>query len=136
MTQNRQVAKDRRHRRVRKKVRGTAARPRFAVFRSNKHIYAQVIDDVTGVTLAAASTAEKTFTGTGSTVDAAKQVGTLLGERAKGAGVRDGRVRPWRIQLPRPGCRDRRRCPRSRARALSNREGRGLTWPKASTKSE
>ena len=87
MTQNRQVAKDRRHRRVRKKVRGTAARPRLAVFRSNKHIYAQVIDDVAGVTLASASTAEKSFTGTGATVDAAKQVGTLLGERAKGAGV-------------------------------------------------
>jgi len=87
MTQNRQVAKDRRHRRVRKKVRGTAARPRLAVFRSNKHIYAQVIDDVAGVTLASASTAEKSFTGAGSTVDAAKQVGTLLGERAKGAGV-------------------------------------------------
>jgi large subunit ribosomal protein L18 len=87
MTQNRQVAKDRRHRRVRKKVRGTAARPRLAVFRSNKHIYAQVIDDVTGVTLAAASTAEKAFTGSGATVDAAKQVGTLVGERAKGAGV-------------------------------------------------
>ena len=46
--QNRQVARDRRHRRVRKKVRGTAARPRLAVFRSNKHIYAQVIDDVSG----------------------------------------------------------------------------------------
>ena len=87
MTQNRQVAKDRRHRRVRKKVRGTAARPRLAVYRSNKHIYAQVIDDVAGVTLASASTAEKAFTGTGSTVDAAKQVGALLGERAKGAGV-------------------------------------------------
>jgi len=87
MTQNRQVAKDRRHRRVRKKVRGTTARPRLAVFRSNKHIYAQVIDDVTGATLAAASTAEKSFTGPGATVAAAKQVGTLVGERAKGAGV-------------------------------------------------
>ncbi len=87
MTQNRQVAKDRRHRRVRKKVRGTAARPRLAVFRSNKHIYAQVIDDIAGVTLASASTAEKTFTGSGATVDAAKKVGTLVGERAKGAGV-------------------------------------------------
>jgi large subunit ribosomal protein L18 len=87
MTQNRQVAKDRRHRRVRKKVRGTTARPRLAVFRSNKHIYAQVIDDVTGATLAAASTAEKSFTSSGATVAAAKQVGTLVGERAKGAGV-------------------------------------------------
>jgi large subunit ribosomal protein L18 len=84
---NRQVAKDRRHRRVRKKVRGTAARPRLAVFRSNKHIYAQVIDDVDGATLASASTVEKSFDGATSTVDAAKKVGKLVGERAKGAGV-------------------------------------------------
>jgi large subunit ribosomal protein L18 len=85
--QNRQVARGRRHRRVRKKVRGTAARPRLTVFRSNKHIYAQVIDDVSGVTLASASTVEKSFGGTTSTVDAAKKVGKLVGERAKGAGV-------------------------------------------------
>jgi large subunit ribosomal protein L18 len=84
---NRQVAKDRRHRRVRKKVRGTAARPRLAVFRSSKHIYAQVIDDVDGSTLASASTVEKGFSGATATVDAAKQVGKLVGERAKGAGV-------------------------------------------------
>ena len=84
---NRQVARDRRHRRVRKKVRGTAARPRLAVFRSNKHIYAQVIDDVTGTTVASASTAEKSFSGAGGTVDSAKQVGKLVGERAKAAGV-------------------------------------------------
>ena len=77
----------RRHRRVRKKVLGTAERPRLAVFRSNKHIYAQVIDDVTGVTLAAASTAEKAFNGAGGTVDAAKQVGKLVGTRAKDAGI-------------------------------------------------
>jgi large subunit ribosomal protein L18 len=87
MTQNRQVAKDRRHRRVRKKVRGTAARPRLAVFRSSKHIYAQVIDDVAGVTLAAASTAESSFGAASSTVESAKQVGKLVGERAKDAGV-------------------------------------------------
>ena len=85
--QNRLVARHRRHRRVRKKVRGTTARPRLAVFRSNKHIYAQVIDDVQGVTLASASTAEKSFSGAGGTVDAAKQVGKLVGERAKDAGV-------------------------------------------------
>ena len=60
---NRQVARERRHRRVRKKVRGTPERPRLAVFRSNKHIYAQVIDDVNGLTLASASTVEKDFSG-------------------------------------------------------------------------
>ena len=57
------------------------------MFRSNKHIYAQVIDDVQGVTLASASTAEKAFSGAGGTVDAAKQVGKLVGERAKDAGI-------------------------------------------------
>ena len=84
---NRQVARERRHRRVRKKVRGTPERPRLAVFRSNKHIYAQVIDDVNGRTLAAASTKEKGFTGSTATVDAAKQIGKLVGERAKAAGI-------------------------------------------------
>ena len=79
----------RRHRRVRKKVRGVEARPRLAVFRSNHHIYAQVIDDVAGRTMAAASTAEPTFdkaSGTGN-VEAAKRVGTLVAERAKAAGI-------------------------------------------------
>ena len=80
-------ARIRRHRRVRKHVRGTAERPRLAVFRSNRHISAQVIDDVRGVTLASASTAEKSFSGATATVDAAKQVGKLVGERAKAAGI-------------------------------------------------
>jgi large subunit ribosomal protein L18 len=84
---NRQEARERRHRRVRKKVRGTPERPRLAVFRSNKHVYAQVIDDVNGRTLAAASTKEKGFTGATATVDAAKQIGKLVGERAKAAGI-------------------------------------------------
>jgi len=81
-------ARVKRHRRVRKRVSGTAERPRLAVFRSNKHIYAQVIDDTSGRTLAAASTAEPELRGgsTG-TVDAAKRVGSLVGERAKSAGI-------------------------------------------------
>jgi large subunit ribosomal protein L18 len=80
--------RQRRHRRVRKKVSGTAARPRLAVFRSNNHIYAQVIDDVAGRTLAAASTADTSLKGTpGGNVGAATQVGTLVAERAKAAGV-------------------------------------------------
>ncbi len=79
----------RRHRRVRKKVRGTAERPRLAVFRSNNHIYAQVIDDVAGRTLAAASTSDESIKGAGGTgnIDAATRVGTLVAERAKAAGV-------------------------------------------------
>jgi large subunit ribosomal protein L18 len=88
MSLNKPAARRRRHIRVRKKVRGDAARPRLAVFRSNKHIYAQVIDDVAGRTLASASTAEKERGGDATgTVAAAKAVGERLGERAKGAGV-------------------------------------------------
>jgi large subunit ribosomal protein L18 len=81
-------ARNRRHRRVRKKVRGSADRPRLAVFRSTKHTYAQLVDDITGTTLASASTMETSArTGKTGTVDAAKDVGTRLGERAKGAGI-------------------------------------------------
>lgn len=77
-----------RHSRLRKKVHGTAARPRLAVHRSNKHITAQVINDDDGVTLAAASSTEPTLrTSPGATVDAASKVGELLADRAKAAGV-------------------------------------------------
>ena len=78
----------RRHNRVRKRVTGTAARPRLAVFRSAKHISAQVIDDVSGKTLAAASTTEKALRSTpGGNKGAAETIGKLIGERAKAAGV-------------------------------------------------
>ena len=81
-------ARVRRHKRVRKLVRGGAARPRLAVFRSSRHIYAQVIDDTAGRTVAAASTMEVALrSGATGNVDAAKQVGRLVGERAKAAGV-------------------------------------------------
>ncbi|MGZ4674424.1 MAG: 50S ribosomal protein L18 [Ilumatobacteraceae bacterium] len=78
-----------RHRRVRKKIHGTAARPRLAVFRSNKHLSLQVIDDDAGRTLAAASTAEAELRagGSGATVAAATRLGQVLAERAKAAGV-------------------------------------------------
>ena len=82
------VGRRRRHLRVRKKVRGTAARPRLAVFRSNKHIYAQVIDDVAGLTVASASTMETAIRdGATGTVDAARAVGERVADRAKSAGV-------------------------------------------------
>ena len=81
-------ARIRRHTRVRKQVAGSADRPRLAVFRSNRHIVAQVIDDRAGVTLAAASTNESSLRSGGtSNVDAAKQVGQLVAERARAAGV-------------------------------------------------
>jgi len=76
------------HSRIRKKVRGSADRPRLAVFRSLNHIYAQVIDDTSGKTLATASTAEKAFSGkSGGNIDAAKYVGKTVAERAIQAGV-------------------------------------------------
>jgi len=80
--------KDRRHRRVRKKVVGTSERPRLAVFRSNRHIAAQVIDDRAGSTLAAASTVEAALRAgiTGNTA-AASDVGRLVAERALAAGI-------------------------------------------------
>ena len=78
----------RRHRRVRKKVHGTAARPRLAVHRSNKHVTVQVIDDDARRTLAAASTNEVDLrSSSGATVAAATRVGELVAERAKDAGV-------------------------------------------------
>jgi large subunit ribosomal protein L18 len=81
-------ARLRRHRRVRKKVRGTAERPRLSVFRSNRHISAQVIDDVSGRTLAAASTVEAELrAGPTGNREAAAAVGRLIAERAKTAGV-------------------------------------------------
>ena len=86
MTLHKVEARERRHRRVRKKVRGTAARPRLAVFRSLAHIHAQLIDDVARRTLAAASSLEvKEAKGTRS--DVAKVVGQRLGERARSAGT-------------------------------------------------
>ena len=89
IAQTRRQGRIRRHRRVRKKVHGTAARPRLAVHRSNKHLVAQVIDDDAGRTLAAASTAEadQRSAGNGSTVDAASRIGQLVAERAKAAGI-------------------------------------------------
>ena len=76
------------HSRIRKKVRGTAERPRIAIYRSLNHIYAQVIDDRTGRTLATASTTEKALgTKTGGNIEAAKVVGKTIAERAQAAGI-------------------------------------------------
>ena len=76
-----------RHVRVRGKISGTPECPRLNVFRSNANIYAQIIDDVNGVTLVAANTLEKDFEGATGNAEAAKKVGTVLAERAKAKGI-------------------------------------------------
>ena len=93
MSDNAKVRREsriRRHGRVRKKIHGTAARPRLAVFRSNKHLVLQLIDDEAGRTLASASTneaAERATDTTGSSVAAATRMGQLVAERAKAVGI-------------------------------------------------
>ena len=90
MTQvaSRGAARRKRHDRIRLRLEGTGPRPRLAVFRSLNHIYAQVIDDASGKTLAAASSAEKELRGSdGTKSDGAKTVGRLVAERARAAGV-------------------------------------------------
>ena len=77
----------RRHKRVRSKIAGTSERPRLNVFRSEKHIYAQVIDDTKGMTLCAASSVEKDFEGSGSNKEAARKVGKMVAERAVSKGI-------------------------------------------------
>ena len=76
-----------RHKRVRGKISGTPERPRLAVYRSNAHISAQIIDDVNGVTLVSANTYEKNFEGIGSTKEAARKVGNTLAQRALEKGI-------------------------------------------------
>ena len=83
------AARVKRHYRVRNKISGTTERPRLNVFRSAKHIYAQIIDDVNGVTLAAASSVEKEFKGSTGNKEEAKKVGMLIAERAKEKGITD-----------------------------------------------
>ena len=84
---NSKKARLNRHKRVRGKVKGTAQRPRLNVFRSLSNIYAQIIDDVAGVTLASASTVEKDFNEYGGNKDAARKVGKLVAERAAAKGI-------------------------------------------------
>ena len=78
-----------RHERVRKKISGTADRPRLCVYRSNAHIYAQIIDDVAGNTLVAASSVEKDFELSGSNKEGARAVGKLVAERALQKGIEE-----------------------------------------------
>jgi large subunit ribosomal protein L18 len=109
---DRQEARVRRHLRIRKKVQGTAERPRLAVFRSEKNIYAQIIDDVAQVTLVAASSLDKDFNGVGSNKAAAREVGKLVAQRAAQKGIksvvfdRGGFIYHGRIQELAEGARE------------------------------
>ena len=100
-----------RHKRVRAKISGTAARPRLCVFRSLQHIYAQLIDDTKGTTLAAASSLEKEFDSYGGNKEAAEKIGKLIAERAKDLGItqvvfdRGGNVYHGRVQALAEGAR-------------------------------
>jgi large subunit ribosomal protein L18 len=104
-------ARTRRHARVRKKVAGTAERPRLAVFRSNRHIYAQLIDDDAARTLVAAS--DREVKGGDGKVEPAKAVGALVAERAKAAGIervvfdRGGRLFHGRVAALAEGAREK-----------------------------
>ena len=86
---NKKAMRLHRHVRVRGKISGTPERPRLNVFRSNANIYAQIIDDVNGVTLVAANTLEKDFEGACGNCEAAKKVGAVLAERAKAKGIEE-----------------------------------------------
>ena len=106
------VARLRRHRRVRGKISGTAARPRLDVFRSAKHIYAQVFDDEQGVTLASASSMDKDFNAYGGNIDAAKKVGENIAKKCLEKGItevvydRGGFVYHGRVQALAEGARE------------------------------
>lgn len=102
-----------RKKRIRKKIEGSAARPRLSVFRSAKHIYAQVVDDRAGKTLAAASTVQKDLKSSeGSKTDAAKAVGTAVAAACKSAGIeqvifdRNGFIYHGRIKAVAEGARE------------------------------
>jgi len=101
-----------RHKRVRGKITGTSERPRLNVFRSKTNIYAQVIDDVNGVTLVSASSVEKGFEGYGGNAEAASKVGKMVAERAKSKGIenvvfdRGGYIYHGRVQALAEGARE------------------------------
>jgi large subunit ribosomal protein L18 len=106
------IARLRRHRRVRGKISGTGSCPRLDVFRSSKHIYAQLIDDVTGTTLVSASSLDKDFEGFGGNIEAAKKVGEAVAKKAADKGItkavydRGGFVYHGRVKALAEGARE------------------------------
>ena len=112
---SRQLAREKRHYRLRNHLSGTTERPRLAVFRSNQHIYAQIIDDTKGHTLVAASTMEKDIASglkSTSNVEAAKAVGTAIAKKAAGKGIttvvfdRGGYIYHGKVQVLADACRE------------------------------
>ena len=105
-------ARAKRHARVRAKISGTPERPRLNVYRSTKHIYAQLIDDINGVTLASASSMDKGFEGSGSNVEGARKVGEAIAKNAAGKGIsevvfdRGGYLYHGRVQALAEGARE------------------------------
>lgn len=105
-------ARLKRHRRVRAKISGTAARPRLSVYRSTKHIYAQLIDDVAGITLASASSQDKDFGGNGGNKEGARLVGAAIAKKAADKGItevvfdRGGYLYHGRVQELADGARE------------------------------
>ena len=105
-------ARLKRHKRVRAKISGTAERPRLCVFRSTNNIYAQIIDDVNGVTLTQASSLDKTITGKGGNKEAARAVGKLIAQRAAEKNITDvvfdrgGNIYHGRVQELAEGARE------------------------------
>ena len=110
---DRAKARIKRHQRIRNKISGTPECPRLNVFRSSKHIYAQIIDDVNGVTLASASSMAKGFEGNGGNKEGARKVGEMIAEAAKAKGIenvvfdRGGFLYHGRVQELADGARDK-----------------------------
>ncbi|MFO7753210.1 MAG: 50S ribosomal protein L18 [Desulfobacteraceae bacterium] len=109
---DRRVSRLKRKKRIRKAISGTQEKPRLSVYRSAKHIYAQIIDDDNQTTLAAASTVEKDFEAEGRKTDRAKAVGELIGNRAKDKGIsrvvfdRNGYLYHGRVKALSEGARE------------------------------
>jgi len=113
MAAKREEIRAKRKKRIRKKIEGSVERPRLSVYRSAKHIYAQVVDDLSGKTLAAASSVQKELKGeSGSKIDAAKAVGAKLAEACKGKGIekvvfdRNGFIYHGRVKAVAEGARE------------------------------
>ncbi len=109
---DRAKARAKRHQRVRNKINGTADCPRLNVFRSSKHIYAQIIDDTKGVTLCSASSMAKGFEGSGANKEGARKVGEMIAQAAKDKGIetvvfdRGGYLYHGRVQELADGARE------------------------------